>query len=277
MADPVQLGKGDWSGFDAALLPVFHKAGKEWAEALRGVKKPWLCWHTDPRWCVLQQRLVLSAGWTPVVGADPRCGNLEVLPESISIDFNRGFDLPVMWLHFPLEWIFLWADRLAFWHADMVCSRQDMRALAARFEALPDGEMAAVWQHPGWRNLLRFRRHRYWEVIGCSTRGASESQYRHGAGWWRHFECHVNCPPQERELRSRYYYDSGVGIAFWRRHCGGVIRRIPDSYLAGHCTSINNPAFRIIRVEGERDLTRELALNYSLEEVARRFGVADLL
>jgi hypothetical protein len=277
MSQLAQLGKGDWEGFNPELLPVFQKAAASWRRELGSTQKPWLCWHVDPDWCMLQQRLVLSAGWTPVVGADPRSPKPRLLPESIYIDFNQDFNLPLMWPHFPIEWAHAWTERLAFWHADLICSRQDVQALAAIFERLPDGEMAAVLSRGGLRQLFHFRHHRYWEVLGCTTRGASANQYQTGTGWWRNFFLHPNTPDAERAVRQRYYYDSGVGIMYWKRHCGGVVRRIPDSYLAGHCTSINNSAFKTIRVNKERVLSQELSVNFSLVEVAKRFGVTDLL
>lgn len=277
MADYTQLGKGDWKGFEPQLLPKFEQATAVWRSALGNTRKPWLCWHVDSDWCLLQQRLVASVGWTPVVGADPRSGRPKLIPEAIYIDFNEHFNLPLMWLHFPLEWAHKWADRLAFWHADLICSHHDMQELATLFEQLPDGEMAAVLSRGGLRKLFKFSEHRYWEVLGCTTRGASASLFQHGAGWWRNFFLHPNTPAAELSRRQRYYYDSGVGIMYWKRHCGGVVRRISDAYLAGHCTSINNPGFKTIRVNQERVLSQELSANFSLADVARRFGVADLL
>jgi hypothetical protein len=277
MADLNRLGKGNWAAFDSSMVPAFESAAKEWAEAVRGVRKPWLCWHTNPRWCLLQQRLALSAGWTPVVGGDPRAGRPETLPESIYIDFNRTLQLPLMYPHVPVEWAFLWAERLAFWHADFICTHGDMKQVSAQFEALPDGEMAAFLTRGGIANLLKFRTHRYWEVLGCTTRGASESQYRHGAGWWRHIECHVNAPASEMALRKSYYYDHGVGIMYWHRQFKGVVHRLPDALLIGHCTSINNPNFQAVCTDAHRDLSKELDKNFDLESLARKFGIEDML
>jgi hypothetical protein len=98
---------------------------------------------------VLQQRLVKEAGWTPVVGFDPRAGAPPVEPGAILIDFNRHFQFPVMFFMFPLEFVFLFAPRLAFWHADLLCRTSRVRELAATFDALKDGEMAAVLDRAG--------------------------------------------------------------------------------------------------------------------------------
>ena len=44
-----------------------------------------------------------------------------------------------MWLHFPLEFAFLFTEHLAFWHADLLVRRAKMVRYAAQFAALPDG------------------------------------------------------------------------------------------------------------------------------------------
>ena len=137
------MGKGNWEGFDVPLERVYEAAA-EWRQALTGVSRPWLCWNVSDRWCKLQQRLIQEVGWTPVIGSDPRSRPPTVLPGSILIDFNSHFGLEVMWPHFPLEFAFLFADRLAFWHADLLCSLDVMRNLKSTFESLPDGAMAAV-------------------------------------------------------------------------------------------------------------------------------------
>ena len=198
--DASQVGKGNWAGFNIPLDKVYEAAA-EWRQTLAGVARPWLCWNVSDRWCKLQQRLILEVGWTPVIGFDPRSGPPTVLPGSVLIDFNShfGFDprsgpptvlpgsilidfnshfgLGVMWPHFPLEFAFLFADRLAFWHADLLCRLDVMRRLQSTFESLPDGALAAVPDYGGRRNLLKFRHHRYWELVGCTTKSASESQF----------------------------------------------------------------------------------------------------
>lgn len=278
-ADISQVGKGNWEGFTIPLDGIYEAAA-EWKRALIGVERPWLCWNVSDRWCKLQQSLIQEVGWTPIIGFDPRCGAPKtVLPGSIVIDFNAHFDLPVMWPHFPLEFAFLYSDRLAFWHADLLCRLEVMQKLATTFGELPDGEMAAVRDIGGRRNLLHFHKHRYWELVGCTTKTASESQFRHGCGWWRNIKDHPKCiDEKERTRRARYYYDSGVGIMYWKRRYQGKITEIPERLVAeGHCTSINKKNYRQVQPGGQRDLTAEIDLNFDIQEVALRLGIAHLL
>ncbi len=277
--DPSQLGKGNWAGFDIPLETI-RKAASEWRSTLQGVKRPWLCWNVSDRWCALQQRLIQEVGWTPVIGFDPRSGPPStLLPGSILIDFNKYFGFGVMWPHFPLEFAFLFADRLAFWHADLLCPLNVMRRLANTFEALPDGSVAAVPQMGGRRNILKFRHHRYWELVGCTTEAASRLQFENGAGWWRYIKYHPSCTDAiERRRRSRYYYDSGVGIMYWKRHYHGKVVNIPEKLVAqGHCTSINRKNYRQVDPGGARNLGAEIDMNFDIEEVAAKLGIADFL
>ena len=277
--DASQVGKGNWAGFSIPLEKV-HEAAAEWRQTLAGITRPWLCWHVSDRWCALQQRLIQEIGWTPVIGFDPRCGPPPtVLPGSIVLDFNAHFGLEIMWPHFPLEFTHLFTDRLAFWHADLLCRLEVMRELKTIFESLPDGAVAAVPDYGGRRNLLKFRHHRYWELVGCTTRSASESQFEHGSGWWRYIKYHPQCT-DARELRRRakYYYDSGVGIMYWKRKYDGQVIDIPAKLVEeGHCTSINKKNYRQLNPGGARNLGAEIDLNYDIEEVAARLGISRLL
>jgi hypothetical protein len=277
--DSSQVGKGNWGGFSIPLEKV-HEAAAEWRQTLTGVARPWLCWHVSDRWCALQQRLIQEVGWTPVIGYDPRCGPpTTVVPGAIVIDFNAHFGLEIMWPHFPLEFAYLFADRLAFWHADLLCRLEVMQKLKSIFESLPDGAVAAVPDFGGRRNLLNFRHHRYWELVGCTTKLASQSQFEHGAGWWRYIKYHPQCTDQdELRRRSKYYYDSGVGIMYWKRKYAGNVVDIPAKLVEeGHCTSINKKDYRQMNPGGARNLGAEIDLNFNIEEVAARMGLAHLL
>jgi hypothetical protein len=283
-APPAVLGHGNWKEFNLPFNIVYrdivYRAAAEWKHALTGVDRPWLCWNVSARWCVLQQRLVREAGWTPVVGFDPRAGAPPVEPGGILIDFNRHFQFPVMFFMFPLEFAFLFAPRLAFWHADLLCRTSRMRELAEVFHALKDGEMAAVLDTGGRRYTLAFRRHRFWELAGCITRGASLDQFQKGAGWWRHFAQHPNCPDDaERARRLKYSDDFGFGAMYWKRRYGGKVVSIPSGPIQeGHCTSIAKADYKRVSPEGDtRNMPAELDLNYDLEQVARRLGIAHLL
>ena len=108
------------------------------------------------------------------------------------------------------------------------------------FESLEDGQLAAVLDRGGLRNILNTKSHRYWELAGCTTAGASRSQFENGAGWWRHFDHQVSCTdPREIARRKKYSYDSGVGIKYWRDHYGGSVVHVPLALVKeGHCSEI---------------------------------------
>ncbi len=273
-------GVGNWLDFNLPLERVFEAAAG-WKRAMAGVDKPWLCWNISPRWCELQQRLVQAAGWTPVVGFDPRSEPPPILPGSVSINFNESFGFPVMWMHFPLEFAFLWTNRLAFWHSDLVCRLPVMEQLAKTFESLEDGQMAAVLDKGGRRNYLKFKSHRFWELCGCTTAGASENQFYNGTGWWRSFWLHPKCRVSaERRRRERYLYDHGVGILYWKNNYNGSVIPI-DLYkvMEGHCSEIMAKNYKNLpnHRTAFRDLATEIDLNYKIEEVAQRLGIAHLL
>jgi hypothetical protein len=279
-------GQGSWWAFaqcGLSLEPIMA-AAESWRAQLRGIKRAWLCWHVSDDWSLVQQRLVASIGWTPVVGFDPRVGPpRHLVKDAILIDFNRGIDLPVMYAVFPLEFAFLFVeDRLAFWHSDLLVRRSKLEPLARRFEALKDGETAATWVFPGWRNMLLRRRIRYWELIGCTTPAASRDQFEKGAGWWKAFWDHPNCTDErERQRRQRYYWDNGTGIYYWHKVCGGRVVVVDGQPLEeGHCTRINNPSFKPsmpIEKDAQRLMTVDLANNFDLAKVCRRLELEDLL
>ena len=281
-------GSGDWHKFHIPLGRIFEAAA-EWEKLVTGVEKPWLCWNASPRWCQLQQRLVKLVGWTPVLGFDPRSGPPPVEPGSVLIDFNANFGFPLMSPHFPLEFMFLWANRLAFWHSDLLCRLPVIEELAKRFEALEDGQTTAVLDRGGRRNHFNFKRHRFWELCGCTTRAASENQFYNGCGWWRNFVIHPKCTlSEERRRRQKLFYDHGAGIMYWHKRYNGVVLPISLHLVKeGHCSN------KIIRGRthmhrrayqnapsipyGFRDLTIELDANYSIGEVATKLGIAHLL
>ena len=275
-----QIAKGNWQNFNLPLDQVYEAAA-EWKQALQGVDRAWLCWNVNPRWCAVQQRLVKEVGWTPVVGFDPRAGApADAVPGAVVVDFNRLFHFPILQPHFVLEFAFLFTDRLAFWHSDLLCRTETMRKLVAVFESLHDGEMAAVLETGGLRNLFRPRQHRYWELVGCTTRGASADQFRQGTGWWRNFWFHPNGPGgPEREKRAGYGWDFGAGILYWRRELNGKVKDINQRLVEeGHCTRINYKGYKTMATQQQiRNLPQELDANYSLDEVAGKLGISHLL
>jgi hypothetical protein len=278
MSKKIRPGSGDWEDWSRPVEDIFL-AAEAWKKKLEGVSKPWLCWNISDRWCVVQQNLVKSVGWTPVVGFDPRVGPPPTVKDAILIDFNQSFGFEEMWMHFPVEFAFCFADRLAFWHSDLLCRKEVMKELAARFEDVADGEIAAVKENKGLRYLFDSRSKRYWELAACTTRGASRSQFEKGAGWWRRFHFHPNCKdPAEKERRSHYYYDHGVGIMYWKKNYGGVVREIdPKPLEEGHCTAIGNPNYKALNPgRNSSDKVAELDMNYDLNEVINNLNLRDL-
>ncbi|BAL93782.1 hypothetical protein [Rubrivivax gelatinosus] len=269
-------GTGHWRYWDRPVDDLL-RAAEDWALALEGVKRPWLCWNLNDRWCLLQQRLVAEFGWTPVVGWDPNCGQRPgtLIPGAVAVDFNARLGLQVLYPHVPMEFAFAWADRLAFWHADVLMPRAKMARAAEWFQAIPDGEMMAVKTYGGWRNRLRPKFHRYWEVLGCTTRAASLDQFNKGCGWWRGYQQHPNAPSDaaERRRRARFYDDHGCGIQYWQRFCGGRVAKIPESWIAReHFSVITVPNY--VRAASKSE---EIDINFDLSAIARQLQIEDLL
>lgn len=278
-----RAGSGNWDAYietGLGLDPIF-RAAEGWARRVAGIERPWLCWNVDHDWCLVQQRLVRSIGWTPVIGFDPRVGEpAHVVPEAVVIDFNKSFRFPVMWPHFPLEFAFLFTTKMAFWHADLLIRHDKIRKLAELFLAMQDGEMAAVGKHFSFSKLLKPKMRRYWELIGCTTKSASEDQFRKGCGWWMNFYAHPSCPSEEeRIIRKQYYWDSGVGIRYWSDKYKRPIHLIEESLVQeGHCSQIKHDNYeRLPPDEYGRDLPKELRHNFELAEVCSRLGLQDLL
>lgn len=278
---PYILGTGNWEAFHMLgirMADLLEEAAR-WGEVLRQIERPWLCWNVDSDWSIIQQRQVLDVGWTPVVGFDPRVGPPDLAPGAVLIDFNARLKLPTMWLHFPMEFAFQYCKRLAFWHADCLVRRDRLKRYAEMFAALPDGEMAAVVPTEGWRALLAPKKKRYWEVIGCTTAGASRSQFEHGSGWWVYFSKHPNAPAAEQALRESYHWECGVGIRYWERKYGGRVHAIPEADIAeGHFTLIGRKDYkRASPPHFKRDLSRELSLNNDLRQACEKLGLTQFL
>jgi len=266
-----RIGVGNWGAFNLGLDAV-RAAAQRWRLALEGVKQPWLCWNVDPDWCLVQQRLIAQMGWTPVIGGDPRAPRPVLLPSSVLLNFNAEFQLPTMWMHFPLEFAFLFTERLAFWHSDLLVREPKLRGLAKMFAELEDGSLAATEPRRPLSQLLNGKGHRYWELIGCTTRGASQSQFEKGCGWWMNFAAHPNCPDdRERQRRQKYYWDHGVGIRYWSKRYGGKVAAIQEKDVAeGHCTRIGNKDYQCVSPNTEaRFLSKDLTHNFDLAKVCR--------
>ena len=279
---PYRLGTGDWDGWRRTGIPIedILAEARRWADHFRGVQLPWLCWNVDSDWSLVQQRQVMEVGWTPIVGFDPRVGPPPLIPGAILIDFNERLRLPTMWLHFPLEFLFLYVEeRMAYWHADCLIRPEKMRRFARDFAALRDGEMSAVAPREKLLARLKPNTLRYWEVLGCSTVGASRSQFAHGCGWWLNMAQHPRSPEAERHIRGRMHWECGVGTRYWKRRYGGVVHAIPEKEIAeGHFTLIGRKDYkRASPVHFKRDLSKELSLNNDLTDACRKLGLTHLL
>jgi hypothetical protein len=263
-------GTGNWRYFDRSMDEILV-AANIWKEKLKDIEKPWLCWNVNDDWCLVQQRIIKAIGWTPVVGWDPYFKSGAPQEEgSVIIDFNEKLKLLSVWPHVPLEFAFLWTDRLAFWHADLFVRMNKLKHIVEMFEVLKNGEMAAVLNRGGIRNLHNYRSHLIWELIGCTTKEASKSQFECGCGWWRNIWAHPNCPDEkERKRRQKYYYDHGVGIMYWKRYYHGKVHSIPlRPLLEGHCSAAGNKSYKLGKNKEE-----ELQDNFKLHEVLKRLDL----
>jgi hypothetical protein len=118
-----RLGNANWRAFQALDfgLERILSAAAVWKDHLEGIEYPWLVWSIDDDWCYLQQQLVRLVGWTPVVGSDPRSGvPAKLVPGAVLINFNADLKLPILYMHFPIYFIFAFAPRLAFRHSDLL-------------------------------------------------------------------------------------------------------------------------------------------------------------
>jgi hypothetical protein len=274
-------GMCNWKGFSLSIQQI-EVAAQQWKKALEGIELPWLCWNVDPEWCLVQQKLVKLAGWTPVVGGDPRAAAPEILDGAISIDFNKELNLPNMHFLLPIEFTWLFTKKIAFWHSDLLVRKEKFINIANKFSALKNGDMGVTIPNRSLKMKLLSQNDRYWELIGCTTSLASQSQFENGAGWFSNILHHPNCSSKEFVKRKSVYYDHGAGIKYWHKHYASSESNIietPESYIEeGHCTRIRNKKYIPQSPNNEkRDLTKDLAHNYSLKEESARLNLQDLL
>jgi hypothetical protein len=279
-----QLGQGQWVAARALAIDLdeLTAIARSWGERLGHIERPWLCWNVDSDWSLVQQRLVIEAGWTPLIGYDPRVGPPRtILPQSVVFDFNERLRLPLLYPHFPLEFAFLFSPRLAFWHSDLLVRRGKMQALADGFAALKDGQTAACWVSPGLRHGLTPRKKRYWELVGCTTRAASRDQFEKGCGWWMAYWAHPNQRDGER-IRRRFYWDHGAGVYYWHKRAGGdCVVLDGHDYEEGHFTKIGNKKYvgakELDGSDARRKMSEELVRNFDLRDACAKMDLTELL
>jgi len=153
-----------------------------------------------------------------------------------------------------------------------------MKDLSRTFSSLADGEVAAVYPRARGHLLFPWRR-RFWELVGCTTKGASHDQFKNGAGWWMNFQHHPNAHGyMEGLMRKYFYWDHGAGIYYWRLRYGGKVVRINGAVAEGHCTSIGKADYRFAAGGGpNKNLTVELDDNYRIRTVADQLDIGHLL
>ncbi len=256
------MGTGDWEAWGPELGPL-QQAIDDWREQLAGIERPWLCWCVLDRFCRIQQKLVLEFGWTPVVGNDPRAQEPTLLPGACRFEVNRLLQLPTIWLHFTMEFVYALAPRMACWHSDLLVSRKNMEHLVRVFDTLDDGETASYRPRGWW-----LRRSQPCPGLACATtRGASQDQWDHGTGWWKWFSKHPNFRgPVAVHDRD---WDTGRGIWYWRKHFDGRVRRVfPDE--TGHC--------RMPWKLWKSHMTKGQAMQeyYDLNELLHKLQITDL-
>ncbi len=276
-----RAGAGNWMYTPPDAVDAISDAAIGWKAALSGVQLPWLCWCTDDDWCYTQQELVQSVGWTPVVGGDGSVTNPRIHKDGIFIDFNRPFGTAKMRPHFPLAFHHLFADRLAFWHSDLLPDRSVLERIAKQFRSLPEGKLSAVLQKRSLKRLVgsiltrtpSFSR--IFELIGCSTAAASRSQFEEGYGWWRHQEFNPNATRQT--IAQKMHWEFGVGTYQWMRKHPGSFEPVDIDMEPYHYTQIGNPAYKRVKDQklsvSDRDKAQELRLNFDLAEIRQQIGL----
>lgn len=267
-----EVGTGCWKAWCLGMKPI-EEAAREWEREFRRIEYPWLCWNIHDRWCILQQKLVTLTGWTPVVGCDTNIDNPTILPGSVYVDFNKILKLPMIQMQFPLEFVFLFTKRLAYWHSDFIASIPDMQKFSAVFKSLRDGEMAATWTLRGIIGFKFRKLNRIFELIGCATANASREQFELGCGWWRNNSFHPNF--REKDFKKSPYYDHGMGVTIWHKKYGGKVIDLNPNEKRGHAS--NYLLKQQPKKANHRSKVQDMTEYYNLDEMAANLGIAHLL
>ena len=283
--DLAHVGQGNWRAFRAigiSLSEVLDIA-RSWSDFFAGIDRPWLCWHVDDEWSIVQQRLVASVGWTPIVGFDPRVGPpRRTIPQAIIVDFNKNLGLPILYPHFTLEFAFLYCKKIAFWHSDLLIDRKNMEKTSVKFNNMEDGQTFAIRPRREWKQLLSTKNKRYWELVGCTTKLASKDQFENGCGWWMDFWAHPN-QKNGQYVKQNYYWDHGSGIYYWNKIHGGDCEIWNEKiFRDGHFTKIGNKKYKRFRElnslsDGRRNMASEIKENFSVVEACKKLHLEDYM
>lgn len=272
------FGRGAWPAlhrinFDIELI---FKAAEEWKRDLAGIENPWLVWNAHEDWCIVQQQLIEQTGWTPLVGCDPRIGKpAQLSKNAVFYDFNKTLKLPFLHPVFVLEFVFLFIDKLAFWHSDLLIPTDKMQKLAHDFSQLKDGQTSAVklWHYKRfWRQPERA-----WELVGCTTKSASRHQFEVGSGWWSNIYAHINCQDKaESDYRHKHVnWDHGAGIKYWKDKYNGDLKYIPLHYVEkGHFSPTSHPNLFVRQQHAiGRDLQSQLNSQFGVAAACKKIGI----
>ena len=274
------IGTGNWRWFPREDLPRVSEAAERWKAALAGVEKPWLCWCVDDDWNWWQQQLVVRVGWTPVVGTDGRVPRPRLVKDAVFIDFNEHLQYPVMWMHFPLDFVHLFCERLAFWHSDLLPPLDKMQRAARQFDAMPQGSIVAVdMTRVGLGQRIRrylkgrqFNAKRYFELLGCTTAEASRANFECGCGWWKFFNYHVNFHAEA--IGNPPHFDNGTGIWYWKKYFQGDVRKLAVNVHPYHY-STNRRDYQRARDERGKPISSkyaELNTSYDIQQIVAGLG-----
>ncbi len=272
------FGRGGWPAFHRIDYDIenLFKAAEQWQKDLEGLDKAWLVWNAHDDWCVVQQKMIERAGWTPLVGCDPRIGKPSSLSKNaIFYDFNKTLQLPFLHPIFVLEFVFLFIDKLAFWHSDLLLPDEKMLKLAQTFDQLQDGQTCAV-KH--WHRKRFWRKpQRAWELVGCTTRSASKHQFEVGAGWWSNIHAHINCQSEAEAMfrKEKVNWDHGAGIKYWKDKYKGDLKYIPLEYVEkGHFSPTSHPNL-FVRKKHDigRNLQEQLDSQSGVELACEKVGI----
>jgi hypothetical protein len=287
-----RLGNANWRALQALNLQfpessiTFEQLGviaESWKAKLQGVDYPWLIWSVDEDWAFVQQKLVSSVGWTPIVGYDPRVGpprQDKLISDAILLDFNEFLKLPIMYMHFPIDFIHRFAPRMAFWHSDLLVRPEKMEYLSELFKSLKDGEIAMTNLTKLKSKLLQkifVRPFKLFELAGCITSKASADIQDKGCSMWQGWAFHPNCPSEaEFNNRLKKHWDHGAGLLYWQRRYGGKVKIIQEHYLdEGHFSRTSKDDFKVISPNNEgRDTGQDLRANYNVYELAKTLNIS---
>ena len=266
-------GTGNWKHFGSQNASRVLEAAEQWRKEFAGISKPWLCWCVDEDWCWYQQQLVSRCGWTPIVGTDGRAGTPRLIDEAVFVDFNQDLKLPLMWMHFPVEFTHAFTERLAFWHSDCLPPLPVVKEIANQFETLePNAVMAVDMTRIGLgTRLKRYLKNRptgykrFFELVGCTTAAATENQFNSGAGWWRHIAKHPNFQPNR--IGHIPHFEHGVGIWYWREFFGGNVQPVAVDVHPYHYSTNNRRYNRTFNKSGRAEGSKHKEMNSSFDLV----------